>query len=564
MDKPFPAYKGEEPYVFVCYSHQDAEQVYADIGLLHADGVNLWYDEGIPGGTSWRGEIAQAIQGASRLLFFISRTSLVSNHCLREVDYALNHDIGIVPVYLEQTPLPPELDLALSRVQALQRSANERYKEQLRQAVEQGEVMRQVRLGYRRNPVGMTLVMVLVLAAGLFAWNRNDPENASVLTGQPGAFDLYLEGMELMQRWDKEGNLESANDLFMQALSLDPEFALGYARLAEAQRLQYVITRSRDILDQAIENSATAMQLNANLAPVQVITGRLQQMQGNYDLAYASLERALAIDPNDAMANQAIGSLYNAMERPEDAITAYEKAIALDPRNLIILDAYANLLYNNDLLDEAAVQWRKVVNLAPDHFSATLNLGSVYDELGNLSEAVVMYERAKALRPTHYLAYANLALVYARAERYEEALAEFDQALALNDADWQVWGNLGFTYDRMTGRENDMQQAFLRAIGLASQDVERDPRDYLTHGYLAIYYAKTGQVDAARERFDNALALSPDSAQLLALGSELFEILGERERAIALGREALARGFPQLQMRMNPELTGIIDSILAP
>ncbi len=36
MDQPFPAYRGDEPYVFVCYAHEDEGVVYPEIGWLLA------------------------------------------------------------------------------------------------------------------------------------------------------------------------------------------------------------------------------------------------------------------------------------------------------------------------------------------------------------------------------------------------------------------------------------------------------------------------------------------------------------------------------------------------
>lgn len=64
MSKPFAAYRGDEDYVFVCYAHKDSERVYADLTHLNGNDINLWYDEGISAGSSWRAEIAEAIQGA--------------------------------------------------------------------------------------------------------------------------------------------------------------------------------------------------------------------------------------------------------------------------------------------------------------------------------------------------------------------------------------------------------------------------------------------------------------------------------------------------------------------
>jgi len=50
LDNPSPAYKGDKPFVFVCYSHQDREMVYPEIAWLQAQGIKIWYDEGISAG----------------------------------------------------------------------------------------------------------------------------------------------------------------------------------------------------------------------------------------------------------------------------------------------------------------------------------------------------------------------------------------------------------------------------------------------------------------------------------------------------------------------------------
>ncbi len=53
-DRPLPAYDGEEPYVFVSYSHEDDDLVYPEIRWLQDHGFNVWYDEGISGASHWR------------------------------------------------------------------------------------------------------------------------------------------------------------------------------------------------------------------------------------------------------------------------------------------------------------------------------------------------------------------------------------------------------------------------------------------------------------------------------------------------------------------------------
>ena len=67
MEKPYPAYKGGQPYIFVCYAHDDVEMVYPEITWLRDQGFNIWYDDGISPGASWRQELADAIDSSDPL-----------------------------------------------------------------------------------------------------------------------------------------------------------------------------------------------------------------------------------------------------------------------------------------------------------------------------------------------------------------------------------------------------------------------------------------------------------------------------------------------------------------
>ncbi len=128
MDQPFPAYQGDEPFVFVCYSHEDTDVVYPEIGWLQEQSINVWYDEGISAGRVWRAEIAQAIDACSSLLYYVSKSSLDSVHCNREINLALDQDKTILPVYLADVELTDDLRVGLSRVQAQHRDPDASYR----------------------------------------------------------------------------------------------------------------------------------------------------------------------------------------------------------------------------------------------------------------------------------------------------------------------------------------------------------------------------------------------------------------------------------------------------
>jgi len=119
VDRPFPAYQGDEPYIFVSYSHEDSDIVFPGIQRLRDQGFNIWYDEGISPGASWREELAESILGCDLFIILVSPQSANSDNCLKEVNYALEHDRPVLAIHQEPTQLSPGLELALSDRQAI-------------------------------------------------------------------------------------------------------------------------------------------------------------------------------------------------------------------------------------------------------------------------------------------------------------------------------------------------------------------------------------------------------------------------------------------------------------
>jgi hypothetical protein len=66
---PSPASQGDDPYVFVCYAHQDSKAIYREIARLNSHGVNVWCDEGIGPRLEWTDELANALLGCTKVRF---------------------------------------------------------------------------------------------------------------------------------------------------------------------------------------------------------------------------------------------------------------------------------------------------------------------------------------------------------------------------------------------------------------------------------------------------------------------------------------------------------------
>lgn len=114
MTAYFRPYEGKRPYVFISYSHRDAERVLSIIAPLDESKLRLWYDEGIPAGSDWPKNIELHMQSCGAVLFFRSRTALASPNCLSEIEAAVTrrHPLLIVP--LDDAPVSAQWEALLA------------------------------------------------------------------------------------------------------------------------------------------------------------------------------------------------------------------------------------------------------------------------------------------------------------------------------------------------------------------------------------------------------------------------------------------------------------------
>ncbi len=120
-DRSLAPYRGEEPYIFLSYSHRNADEAAEVIRYLKAAGFRVWYDEGVIPATQWDENIARAIENCDYLIALISETYLSSSNCLDELNYARDRNIPMLLIYLEDVSLPSGLAMRLGRLLAIHR-----------------------------------------------------------------------------------------------------------------------------------------------------------------------------------------------------------------------------------------------------------------------------------------------------------------------------------------------------------------------------------------------------------------------------------------------------------
>ncbi|MFX1401867.1 MAG: toll/interleukin-1 receptor domain-containing protein [Promethearchaeota archaeon] len=88
LPPPFNAYRGNDPFLFVSYAHEDKGLVYPVIKDLNKKRVRIWYDEGIPASSNWIESIADKILNCNCFLVFITPEALKSQVVCDEINYA--------------------------------------------------------------------------------------------------------------------------------------------------------------------------------------------------------------------------------------------------------------------------------------------------------------------------------------------------------------------------------------------------------------------------------------------------------------------------------------------
>lgn len=118
-DSSLAPYQGSEPYIFLSYSHRDAEPAAEIIRGMNADGFHIWYDEGLVPGKEWDENIARAIVKCSYFIALMSRNYLASANCRDELNFARDKKLPILLLYLEDVELPAGMEMRLGRMLAI-------------------------------------------------------------------------------------------------------------------------------------------------------------------------------------------------------------------------------------------------------------------------------------------------------------------------------------------------------------------------------------------------------------------------------------------------------------
>jgi non-specific serine/threonine protein kinase len=153
------------------------------------------------------------------------------------------------------------------------------------------------------------------------------------VTENPEAYRLYLQGTHQARTWT-EGGIRKAVELFQQAITLDPSYALSYAGLSYALCMMgfYGFIPGKDAFPRGKAAAEKALQLDPSLAEPHVSLGiYFSQYAFDKSQSIREYKRAIELNADLAIAHHAFGVALVISLRKEEALAEMRKAVALDP-----------------------------------------------------------------------------------------------------------------------------------------------------------------------------------------------------------------------------------------
>jgi TolB-like protein/Tfp pilus assembly protein PilF len=277
-------------------------------------------------------------------------------------------------------------------------------------------------------------------------------------TNSADAYQLYLKGRFY---WNKRTakDLEKAIDCFIKAISLDSNYALAYAGLADS----YVVLPfyrdgpQTDTMRKAREAATKALSLDANLVEPHASLGLVYTLESHFTGAESEFKLALQLNPTYATAHTWYGVMLFYLGRHEEALHELQGALEIEPLSLIANVRYGEGLFYARHYDEAIEQLKKTIELDDTFQKAHFILSIVYQAKGSYSKAVHEYAR------------------------YQELMGEQQTAMLVRDS----FAKGGW-------------QGFLRAMTGAQRP------DNLSRSSLVIFLAALGEKDRAIDELDKS------------------------------------------------------------
>jgi serine/threonine-protein kinase len=277
---------------------------------------------------------------------------------------------------------------------------------------------------------------------------------------------------------------------YNQAISLDPNYALAYAGIADAYRSLALTSDvpSWETMPKAKAAALQAIEIDEALAEGHAALGFIAFF---YDWDWAAAEknylRGLELDHHSADLRQSRAHLLSNIGQHEKALAEIKLSRELEPLNLRTNALEGQFLLHAGQIDAAIDRLRKTIDLDQNFWLVHLFAASAYIEKGMYGEAVEEGRAAKRISPSQNWSIALSGYALAKAGKIEESQDVLDELLELSKTRYVPPYHLALLYNGLGDKdkaldylekgfgEKDVRLVFLK-VEPKWNNLRREPR----------------------------------------------------------------------------------------
>jgi TolB-like protein len=228
------------------------------------------------------------------------------------------------------------------------------------------------------------------------------------------AYEKYLHGRYIWtSMMELNLNRNEIESNYMDAISIDPDFSLPYAGLAELYlNLAHIGLPGIEMLPLSMEYAEKCMELDSNsFLALSAYADCQYHYNYAWDVSEIHFQRAFNINPNDVMGLLYYSGMLSAMNRHKEAVEIIERAVIADPYNLMPLSWKLRTYYWSRDFENAQNLFNSIYSMYPE-----INYGWIWMDLPLIfphSNYIDVLKKIVHKMPNYYTK-VGLAIAYAK------------------------------------------------------------------------------------------------------------------------------------------------------